>query len=113
VLSIPPSQLIDAAAVLAGHRVKLANAVRVLRSAKSQPDQSITAEGAAASGSAGYYHGIKAGLDTIKGFARVYRYWVRMHGNRLAGRPFSSLNARRSRCLTTFSQNRSASKVCR
>ena len=31
----------------------------------------------------GYYHGIKAALDTIKSFARVYRYWVRMHGNRL------------------------------
>jgi len=31
----------------------------------------------------GYFHGIKAGLDTIKGFARVYRYWTRIHGNRL------------------------------
>jgi len=31
----------------------------------------------------GYYNGIKAALDTVKGFARVYRYWVRMKGNQL------------------------------
>src|SRR6202035_6189528 len=32
----------------------------------------------------GYYNGIKAALDTVICFGRVYRYWTRKHARQLA-----------------------------
>jgi len=31
----------------------------------------------------GYFNGIKAALDTVKGVGRVYRYWVKKHAHKL------------------------------